>query len=130
MHREYWSQHDTTFNIKDGGSSSHFTMFANNNQNTSKIDVLFLTMAEDFKLAPDIFVISQSHSYLGGLFSSTTLKFEKKPAAITDEELTFVSQFFLLLAYQEIALAEGLPAPPDPNLGPSPPPPLLMKASP
>ena len=96
-------------------------MFANNNQNTSKIDVLFLTQAEEFELAPDVFVISQSHSYLGGIFSSTKLKFEEKPAAITDADLQFVSQYFLLLAYQEIALAENLPAPPNPNLGSSAP---------
>jgi hypothetical protein len=109
--KEYWSEHDTSWSIGQTGTSSHFTMLANNNQNTSKIDVVFLTIAEEFKLAPDIFVISQSHSFLGGLFSSTTLKFEKKPAAMKDEELTFVSQFFLLLAYQEIALAMNLPAP-------------------
>jgi glutaredoxin len=120
--REYWSQHDTVFSIGKEGTSSHFTMMANNNQNTSKIDLVFLTLAEQFKLAPDIFVITESHSYLGGLWSTSHIKFKKKPAAITDEELSFVSQYFLLLAYQEIALAEGLPAPPNPNFGPPPPP--------
>ena len=69
LNREYWSQHDTTFNIKEGGSCSHFTMMANNNQNTSKIDTVFLTLAEEFKLAPDVFVITESHSYLGNPIS-------------------------------------------------------------
>jgi len=120
--KEYWSEHDTTFNKGSGGQASHFTMMANNNQDTQKIDVLFLTCSEDFALAPDVFVISQSHSYLGGIFSSTTLKFKQRPAGLSTQDLQFVSQYFLLLAYQEIALAEQLPQPPDPGFGPPPPP--------
>jgi hypothetical protein len=124
--KEYWSSHDTTFNIGKGGSDTHFTMMANNNQNTSKIDVLFLTLSEQFKLAPDVFVMTESHSYLGGIWSTAKIKFDERPAGITSGELQFVSQYFLLLAYQEIALAEGLPAPPDPNFGPPPPPPMVQ----
>ena len=97
---EYWSEHDVSWSKGNDGTSTHFTMYANNNQNTSKIDTLFLTLGEEFKLAPDVFVISESRSILGGIFSSTTLKFKHKPAAMNDEELTFVSQYFLLLAYQ------------------------------
>jgi len=123
--KEFWSEHDTTFDIKKGGQSSHFTMMANNNQNASTIDTLFITCAEQFKLAPDVFVITQSHSYLGGIFSSSTIKFDQRPAGLSTEDLQFVSQYFLLLAYQEIALAENLPQPPDPGFGPPPPPPML-----
>jgi len=123
--KEFWSEHDTTFDIKKGGQSSHFTMMANNNQNASTIDTLFITCAEQFKLAPDVFVITESHSYLGGIFSSSTIKFDQRPAGLSTEDLQFVSQYFLLLAYQEIALAENLPQPPDPGFGPPPPPPML-----
>jgi len=113
--KEYWSEHTTTFNIGKGGSASHFTMMANNNQNTSKIATLFLTQTEEFALAPDVFVITESHSYLGGIWSTAKLKFDERPAAISSEQIQFVNQYFLLLAYQEIALAEGMPAPPNPN---------------
>lgn len=132
--KEYWSEHDTTFNIGKGGQATHFTMMANNNQAESKIDVIFITCAEQFKLAPDVFVISQTHSYLGGIFSSTTIKFDQRPAGLSTTDLTFVSQFFLLLAYQEIALAENLPQPgggsnPLPPAGPPPSPPALQDSS-
>jgi len=113
--KEYWSEHTTTFNIGQGGSASHFTMMANNNQNTSKIATLFLTQTEEFALAPDVFVITESHSYLGGIWSTAKLKFDERPAAISSAQIQFVNQYFLLLAYQEIALAEGMPAPPNPN---------------
>ena len=91
-----------------------FTMYARNRQADQKIDVLFMTIAQQFKLADNYFVISESKSILGGLFSSTKLKFKEIPAGITTEELMFVSDYFSLLAYQQIALAEGLDEPPDP----------------
>ena len=80
-----------------------------------KIDVLFLTIGQEFALADNYFVISESKSILGGIFSSTKLKFKKIPAGISTEQLMFVSDYFSLLAYQQIALAEGITAPPDPS---------------
>lgn len=123
--QEYWSNHDLSFSIGKGGDASHFTMMANNNKNNQTIDVLFITLDEHFALADDVFVMTESHSYLGGIWSTSTIKFDKRPAAISSQQIQFVSQYFLLLAYQEIALAENLPTPPDPNFGPSSPPPPL-----
>merc|ERR1711871_990329 len=90
--KEYWSEHDTSFTMKAGGQATHFTILANNNQNNSTIDVVFLTLAEQFALAPDVFVITQSHSLLGGIFSTSSIKFKQRPAGITDDQLTFISQ--------------------------------------
>ena len=83
-----------------------------------QVDVLFLTCSQTFKLADDYFVISESKSILGGLFSSTKIKFKKKPASLSTADLMFVSEYFSLLAYQQIALAEGMAAPPDPQFPP------------
>eukprot|EP00939_MAST-03C_sp_MAST-3C-sp1_P003022 g3022.t1 len=110
-----WSEHDTQFSSGTGGSDKIFTMYANNHLDEHKVDVLFLTCEQEFKLADDYFVISEHKSILGGLFDSTKIKFKKKPAAISDADLMFVSEYFSLLAYQQIALAEGVAAPPDPS---------------
>jgi hypothetical protein len=110
-----WSEHNTQFNKGKGGSDTMFTFYAVNHQADSKLDVLFLTCAQEFKLADNYMVISQSKSILGGLFSSSKLKFKKIPAGLQDKDLMFVSQYFSLLAYQQIALAEGVAAPPDPS---------------
>ena len=80
-----------------------------------KVDVLFMTCKQQFKLAKDFLVISQSKSMLGGLFSSTQIKIKKMDAGLKDRDLQFVSSYFSLLAYQQVAIAEGLPAPPDPS---------------
>lgn len=110
-----WSEHNTQFSQGKGGDDQTFTMYARNRQDDGVVDVLFLTCSQQFELADDYFVISESKSILGGLFSSTHLKFKKKPAAISDADLMFVSQYFTLLAYQQIALAEGTAVPPDPS---------------
>eukprot|EP00466_Bigelowiella_natans_P010401 jgi/Bigna1/70582/fgenesh1_pg.12_\ len=114
-----WSGHDTQFSQGKGGSDTIFTMYARNREDDGKIDVLFLTCSQEFELADDYFVISEHKSILGGLFDHTKIKFKKKPAAISDKDLMFVSEYFSLLAYQQIALAEGISAPPDPQFPPS-----------
>ena len=109
-----WSQHNTQFKQGNGGSDTSFTMFANN-RDDGKVDVLFMTCKQQFKLAKDFLVISQSKSMLGGLFSSTQIKIKKMDAGLKDRDLQFVSSYFSLLAYQQVALAEGLQVPPDPS---------------
>jgi len=110
-----WSSHNTQFSTGKGGSDTVFTMFARNRQSEQKLDVLFLTCSQEFKKADNYFVISESRSILGGIWSSTKLKFKKIPAGITDQDLMFVADYFQLLAYQQIALASGDKAPPDPQ---------------
>lgn len=115
-----WSAHNTQFNIGQGGDDSQFTMFARNRQDDMKLDVFFLTCSQSFKKADNYFVISESRSILGGIWSSTKLKFKKIPAGLTDADLMFVSDYFQLLAYQQIALASGMEVPPDPTFPPAP----------
>jgi len=110
-----WSNHNTQFNIGVGGSDSQFTMFARNRPEDQKIDVLFMTVQQTFEKADNYLVISESRSILGGLWSSTHLKIEKIPAGLTDADLTFVADYFQLLAWQQIALASGMEVPPDPS---------------
>jgi len=110
-----WSSHNTQFSTGKGGSDTVFTMFARNRQSEQKIDVLFLTCSQHFTKADNYFVISESRSILGGIWSSTTLKFKKIPAGITNQDLMFVADYFQLLAYQQLALASGEKAPPDPQ---------------
>jgi len=115
-----WSSHDTQFDIGKDGSDSNSQMYAKKRGNDEdKLDVLFLTVNQEFHKADNYFVISQTHSYLGGIFSKTELKVKTVPAGLTDEDITFVSDFFELQAYQQLAMASGgqVPVPPDPDLG-------------
>jgi hypothetical protein len=110
-----WSQHDTQFSMGKGGEDSSFTMFSRNRQSEEKMDVLFLTCSQTFKLADNYMVISESSSKLGGLFSSSKIKIKKMKAGLKTEDLKFISAYFTLLAYQQIAIAQGLQVPPDPQ---------------
>jgi len=108
-----WSQHDTQFSMGKGGDDSSFTMYSRNL--VTKVDVLFLTCSQDFELADNYMVISESSSKLGGLFSSSKIKIKKMKAGLKTEDLKFISSYFTLLAYQQIAIAQGLQVPPDPQ---------------
>lgn len=110
-----WSEHDTQFSMGKGGDDSTFTMFTRNDQANQKLDVLFLTCAQKFKLADNYLVMSESKSSLGGLFSSSKIKIKKIKAGLKTEDLKFISSYFSLLAYQQVALANGLQVPPDPQ---------------
>jgi hypothetical protein len=72
-----------------------------------------LLLSQTFKLADNYMVLSARSSELGGLFSSTKIKLKKMKAGLKTEDLKFISSYFSLLAYQQIAIAQGLQVPPD-----------------
>jgi len=101
--QQTWTQSDINFSKGKGGTTSNFNFFAKNRDKDQKLDVTYVTCSNEFKLAPDIYVWTTRRSKMGGLFSSTKTEIQKKPAAITETQLKFVSEWFLLLAYQELA---------------------------
>jgi len=99
--QQTWTQSDITFGKGKGGKTSNFNFFAKNTG--TKMDFTYVTCSNDFKLAPDLYVWVTRQSKMGGLFQSTKTEIQKKPASINEEQLKFVSEWFLLLAYQELA---------------------------
>lgn len=106
-----WTQSDFTFNKGKGGDATNFNFFSHKHEDGKKMDFVWLTCDQSFKLAPDLFVWVTRKSTMGGLFSSTKTKIEKKPAALSEEQLKFVSEYFLMLAYQELARFMNLTVP-------------------
>lgn len=98
-----WTQSDITFSKGKGGNANNFNFFSRNRGGEGKIDIVYLVCNQDFSLADDLYVWVTRKSTMGGLFSSTKTEIEKKPAALSEEQLKFVSEYFLLLAYQELA---------------------------
>jgi len=98
-----WTQSDITFSKGSGGKANNFNFFSRNKGGEGKIDIVYLVCNQDFALADDLYVWVTRQSRLGGLFESTKTEIEKKPAAISNEQIKFVSEYFLLLAYQELA---------------------------
>ena len=108
-----WTQSDINFSKGKGGTTNNFNFFAQNRPEDGKMNIVYVTCNQDFSLADDIYVWVTRKSTLGGLFSSTKTEIEKKPAAITQEQLQFVSEWFLLLAYQELSRFMGIACPGD-----------------
>ena len=92
-----------------------FTLYARNRPADQKLDLYFLTVTESFALADDYFVISEHKSTRGGPFDKTAIRTKKVPAGLSTEQLLFVSEYFQLLAAQQLANAEGVGSPADPT---------------
>ena len=100
---DVWVQSDITFSKSNGGKANNFNFFSQNLPDEEKINVVYITCDQEFELAPDTYVWVTRESNLGGLFSKTKTEIETKPTTITESQLKFVSEWFLLLAYQELA---------------------------
>jgi len=98
-----WTQSDFTFNTGSGGSNKVLNFFLQNDQENDKMNIVFLKCDTSFELAPDLFVWVTRESKLGGMFQNTKTQIKKSPAAISDSQIQFVSEYFLFLAYQNIA---------------------------
>jgi len=57
-------------------------------------------IAAEFNLAPDVLVISESKSYLGGAFGSSTQKVKLVPRGITASDLEAVFAFFDIVTFE------------------------------
>ena len=62
-----------------------------------------MTVDHKFKLAPDVFVILAETSQFWGISKSATIRFKKMPANIKQDQIKFISDYFSLIALQELA---------------------------
>lgn len=79
------------------------TILHSNNREQQKLEVFILTVENLFKLAPDVFVILEETSQFWGMKSSGKIRFEKRPAQLKPDQIKFVSDYFSLIALQELA---------------------------
>ena len=62
-----------------------------------------MTVGTKFKLAPDVFVILEETSQFWGMKSSAKIRFKKAPASLKPDQIKFISDYFSLIALQELA---------------------------
>jgi len=112
---DMWKQNQMTFSVGSGGMAKSFTLYANNDHTQGKMNILWMKTDAQFKLAPDVFVILVTKSRFGGLFTSSSVRFEKRPANIKPKDIQFVNEYFNLIAIQLVADLADLKVPKDPN---------------
>jgi hypothetical protein len=97
-----WNAAENVFDIGSGGKVKNFQIFLNRNTQCEEMNIVLVKTDVSFKMAEDIFVISKSKSSWGGAFSSTKLHWKKNKAPIKQEDLTFVSEYFITLGMNRI----------------------------
>ena len=101
-----WVENDLVFSTGKGGNCETIQFFfhriANDYDDCDEVQMLVAHANVDFKLAPDIFVITTSTSRLGGAFNNVNFKEELRDAPLTVRDAMFVSQYFQLTAFKAI----------------------------
>ena len=105
---QYTSRNDLTkqtveFSAGSGGNCKVLQFYIQNNRAEQKLDLFILTVENSFKLAPDVFVILEETSQFWGMKSSANIRFEKRPASLKPDQIKFVSDYFSLIALEELA---------------------------
>ena len=91
------------FSAGKGGDASVLQFYIENNREQKKLDVFTMTVDQKFELAPDVFVILEETSQFWGLSKSSKIRFKKMPANIKQDQIQFISDYFSLVALQELA---------------------------
>jgi len=105
---QYTTRSDLTkqtveFSAGSGGSCKVLQFYIQNNRAEQKLELFVMSVENSFKLAPDVFVILEETSQFWGMKSSSKIRFEKRPANLSPEQIKFVSDYFSLIALEQLA---------------------------
>lgn len=108
MDEETWSAYHMLFSMGSGGDCKFVTILAHHNGTSGKIDMLLSDMQASFKLAPDVMVIQESKSVLGGIYSDSKIRLKELPRGVTEDDMKAVFDFFYIVAFKNFADLVGL----------------------
>ena len=97
------SKQTFTFSAGKGGDASVLQFYIENYRKKRKLNIFVMTVDQKFKLAPDVFVILAETSQFWGISRSSKIRFKKMPANINQDQIKFISDYFSLIALQELA---------------------------
>jgi len=104
-----WVAYQLQFALNSGGTCKSVTILAHHDSTAGKTDYFVADVQASFTLAPDLFVISESHSYFGGLFGSSSEKIVTRPRGITLADTQALYDFFEIVAFKRFAEMIGVP---------------------
>ena len=91
------------FSVGQGGKGKVVQFYMVNDREKQKLEVFTMTVENQFELAKDVFVILEETSQFWGMKSSAKIRFEKRPASLKPDQIKFISDYFSLIALQELA---------------------------
>lgn len=103
-----WIAFDIVFSLNKGTTCKFVCVLARHDEKTSKIDWLIANIRATFDFAPDLFIISQKKSALGGLWNVEEDKVLFAPSYITNQNLKVVFDFFQIITIKRFAELLGV----------------------
>lgn len=100
-----WTSFDMLFDVdsKEKDKVKYASVLVNYNEKTGKYDAIATDLKADFTLAPDVTIIHESKSYVGGIFSKEKEYEVKKPKKLDEDQLQAIFQFFQIVSMKVLA---------------------------
>jgi len=98
-----WFFFRAIFSMQRGAAVKHISVLSRHNQADDSFDFFIADIQASFDLAPDVLIIRESKSYLGGTFGSSTQRIKLIPRGIRQEDLEAIFAFFDIVTYQRFA---------------------------
>lgn len=92
-------EHNLMYDI-GGGECKYSTILGITNRDTKTTDWFVSDIKLTFSLAPDLLILRETTSYLGGLFESTKTSIREIPKNLTEEQMVTLGTYFQLITYQ------------------------------
>ena len=100
--RGEWSEFDFMYKINQG-TAKYVSIICYLHRDQDTFDFLISDIKSGFEMAPDIIISTHTKSSFFGLFSSTTIKIDKRPAELTRESIELLFKFFKVAAFEKFA---------------------------
>jgi hypothetical protein len=98
-----WSGFNTMFSVDKGGQIRYSNILISQDVERNTYDLFLIDVNAEFKLAPDVFVISKMFTTLGGLYNNVKEEMLTVPKSLTQEDIETVMNFFQIIAYKTLA---------------------------
>jgi len=98
-----WVMFKLVFSVGTGGDCKYVCVLAQHDEKKREINWLIADVQSLFLLAPDVIVINQSRSFLGGLFSKSEDKVVILPKTLVNEQIVVLSKFFEVVVFERFA---------------------------
>ena len=91
------------YSIDQGGDCRYVCIMGQRNEENNATDWLLANIDAEFMLAPDVFAVTTSKSYVWGLYSTYDSKIISQPKSLDQDSLNTLVKFFEVLVFERFA---------------------------
>lgn len=89
------------------GEAKYMSVMTVTDEPSNTMDFLVCDIKAGFQMAPDILVTTVTKSKFFGLFKSTSIKIDRRPAELTDKSIDLLFKFFKVSAFDKFRKFRG-----------------------